>query len=150
MLKFVANTINFVIKGFGTAGRYGGDEFVACVRNIETNEPTRVARDILSGLKEGFTSDNGDKLSVNASIGISIIKDSSMHVDEIIGMADDAMYKSRRTVSRTSVFSTRKWLKDPFLTRLRRKMLSAEAITTISVMPLLLIQLMILQNSSSN
>lgn len=96
VLKFVANTINFVIKGFGTAGRYGGDEFVACVRNIETNEPTRVARDILSGLKEGFTSDNGDKLSVNASIGISIIKDSSMPVDEIIGMADDAMYKIKK------------------------------------------------------
>ena len=96
VLKFVANTINFVIKGFGTAGRYGGDEFVACVRNIETNEPTRVARDILSGLKEGFTSDNGDKLSVNASIGISIVKDSSMHVDEIIGMADDAMYKIKK------------------------------------------------------
>lgn len=96
VLKFVANTINFVIKGFGTAGRYGGDEFVACVRNVETNDPTRVARDILSGLKEGFTSDNGDKLSVNASIGISIIKDSSMHVDEIIGMADDAMYKIKK------------------------------------------------------
>lgn len=96
VLKFVANTINFVIKGFGTAGRYGGDEFVACIRNVETNDPTRVARDILSGLKEGFTSDNGDKLSVNASIGISIIKDSSMHVDEIIGMADDAMYKIKK------------------------------------------------------
>lgn len=96
VLKFVANTINFVIKGFGTAGRYGGDEFVACVRNVETNDPTRVARDILSGLKEGFTSDNGDKLTVNASIGISIIKDSSMHVDEIIGMADDAMYKIKK------------------------------------------------------
>lgn len=96
VLKFVANAINFVIKGFGTAGRYGGDEFVACVRNVETNDPTRVARDILSGLKEGFTSDNGDKLSVNASIGISIIKDSSMHVDEIIGMADDAMYKIKK------------------------------------------------------
>lgn len=96
VLKFVANTINFVINGFGTAGRYGGDEFVACVRNIETNDPTRVARDILSGLKEGFTSDNGDKLTVNASIGISIIKDSSLHVDEIIGMADDAMYKIKK------------------------------------------------------
>lgn len=96
VLKFVANTINFVIKGFGTAGRYGGDEFVACVRNVETNDPTRVARDILSGLKEGFTSDNGDKLTVNASIGISIIKDSSLHVDEIIGMADDAMYKIKK------------------------------------------------------
>ena len=96
VLKFVANTINYVIKGFGTAGRYGGDEFVACVRNVETNDPTRVARDILSGLKEGFTSDNGDKLTVNASIGISIIKDSSMHVDEIIGMADDAMYKIKK------------------------------------------------------
>ena len=96
VLKFVANTINKTIDGFGTAGRYGGDEFVACVRNIEVNDPSEVAKKILTDLQEGFVSDNGEKLSVNTSIGISIIRDSSMRVDEIIGMADDAMYKIKK------------------------------------------------------
>lgn len=97
VLKFVAQTVTDLTEGFGTAGRYGGDEFIVCVRNVETNEPTRIAQNILNTLKEGFTSDNGDKLSVNASIGISIIQDSSMRVDEIIGMADDAMYKIKKS-----------------------------------------------------
>ena len=97
VLKFVAQTVTDLTEGFGTAGRYGGDEFIVCVRNVEVNEPTRIAQNILNALKEGFTSDNGDKLSINASIGISIIQDSSMRVDEIIGMADDAMYKIKKS-----------------------------------------------------
>ncbi len=96
VLKFVAKTISDVTSGFGTAGRYGGDEFIACVRNTDVNEPTNVAKNILNTLKEGFVSDNGEKLSVNVSIGISIISDASMRVDEIIGMADDAMYKIKK------------------------------------------------------
>lgn len=97
VLKFVAQTITEITDGFGTAGRYGGDEFIVCVRNVEVNDPTRIAQTILNTLKEGFVSDNGDKLSVNTSIGISIIQDSSMRVDEIIGMADDAMYKIKKS-----------------------------------------------------
>lgn len=97
VLQFVAGVIRDITEGFGTAGRYGGDEFVACVRNVDVNEPTKIAKEILSTLKEGFVSDNGDKLSVNASIGISIIADASMRVDEIIGMADDAMYKIKKS-----------------------------------------------------
>lgn len=96
VLKFVAKTIATITDGFGTVGRYGGDEFVVCIRNTDVNVPTRVAQDILNALKEGFVSDNGDKLNVNTSIGISIIKDSSLRVDEIIGMADDAMYKIKK------------------------------------------------------
>ncbi len=97
VLKFVATTITDITQGYGTTGRYGGDEFVCCIRNVETNDPTAVAQEILNKLKEGFISDNGDKLSVNSSIGISIIQDSSMRVDEIIGMADDAMYKIKKS-----------------------------------------------------
>ena len=97
VLKFVARTISDVTHGFGTAGRYGGDEFIVCVRNIDINEPTRVAQDILNTLRDGFTSDSGEHLVVNTSIGISIVEDSSMTVDEIIGMADDAMYRIKKS-----------------------------------------------------
>lgn len=97
VLKFVAQTITEITEGFGTAGRYGGDEFIVCIRNVDVNDPTKIAQTILNTLKEGFVSDNGDKLSVNTSIGISIIQDTTMRVDEIIGMADDAMYKIKKS-----------------------------------------------------
>lgn len=97
VLKFVGRTISAATHGFGTAGRYGGDEFIVCIRNIDINEPTRVAQDVINALKDGFTSDSGEVLSVNTSIGITIVEDSSLSVDEIIGMADDAMYKIKKS-----------------------------------------------------
>ncbi len=96
VLKFTASTINEIIEQFGIAGRYGGDEFVICVRNSETNDPARVSQQILDKLKGGFVCDVGEKLSVEVSIGIAIIRDSSRRVDEIIGMADDAMYQIKK------------------------------------------------------
>ena len=50
-----------------------------------------------SPLKEGFDSDSGDHLTVNVSIGISVIKDNTKRVEEIIGQADDAMYKIKKS-----------------------------------------------------
>ena len=96
VLRFTATTIKNAIGENGLAGRYGGDEFIICLRNAEENDPALIAEQILATLKEGFDSDSGDHLSVNVSIGISIIRDSSKRVDEIIGQADDAMYKIKK------------------------------------------------------
>lgn len=96
VLKFVARTIKGTVNEFGFAGRYGGDEFIACIRNAEINDPTRAAQDIISKLEEGFECD-GVHLSVSVSIGISMIKDDyNTRVEYIIGKADDAMYSVKK------------------------------------------------------
>ncbi len=96
VLKFVARTIKGVVNEFGFAGRYGGDEFIACVRNAEINDPTRVAQDIITKLDEGFECD-GEHLTVSVSIGISVIRDDyNTRVEYIIGKADDAMYSVKK------------------------------------------------------
>jgi diguanylate cyclase (GGDEF)-like protein/PAS domain S-box-containing protein len=97
VLQFVARAIQDTIKNFGISGRYGGDEFVICVRNSEINDPARVAQDIISRLKDGFVCDLGERLSVNVSIGISVVHNSVRRVSEIIGQADDAMYKVKKS-----------------------------------------------------
>ena len=96
VLKFVARTIKRTVNEFGFAGRYGGDEFIACIRNAEINDPTRAAQDIISKLEEGFECD-GVHLTVSVSIGISMIKDDyNTRVEYIIGKADDAMYSVKK------------------------------------------------------
>lgn len=96
VLKFVARTIKGVVGEYGFAGRYGGDEFIACVRNAEINDPTRAAQDIINRLDEGFDCD-GVHLTVSVSIGISMIKDDyNTRVEYIIGKADDAMYSVKK------------------------------------------------------
>lgn len=97
VLKFVTDSIGEVVEDFGFIGRYGGDEFIVCIRNSSTNSPENVARDILAKLKAGFVCDMEDHLSVSVSIGIYIVNDSEKTVEEIISIADDAMYKIKKT-----------------------------------------------------
>ena len=97
VLKFVATTIMSVVGDFGFAGRYGGDEFIACIRNAEINDPGKAAQDIITRLDEGFVCDTGERLTVSVSIGISVIKDDyNTRVEFLIGKADDAMYSVKK------------------------------------------------------
>lgn len=97
VLKFVARTLQSVIGEFGFAGRYGGDEFIACIRNAEINDPARAAQEIITRLDNGFDCDSGDRLKVSVSIGIALIKDDyNTRVEFLIGKADDAMYSVKK------------------------------------------------------
>lgn len=96
VLQYTANVIQREIEDYGMAGRYGGDEFVICVRNSDSNDPARIAKRLLDILNEGFEYDSGEKLNIEVSIGIKIVRDTSKRVDEIIGEADDAMYKIKK------------------------------------------------------
>lgn len=97
VLKFVTDSIGEIVEDFGFIGRYGGDEFIVCIRNSSTNSPENVARDILAKLKAGFVCDTDDELSVSVSIGVYVVKDSEKTVEEIISIADDAMYRIKKT-----------------------------------------------------
>jgi diguanylate cyclase (GGDEF)-like protein/PAS domain S-box-containing protein len=97
VLRFTATTIKNAVGDKGMVGRYGGDEFIVCIKDSDNNDPALVAEQILNTLKEGFDSDSGDHLTVNVSIGISVIKDNTKRVEEIIGQADDAMYRIKKS-----------------------------------------------------
>ncbi|MBQ3842893.1 MAG: diguanylate cyclase [Ruminiclostridium sp.] len=96
VLRFTATTIKNAVGDKGMVGRYGGDEFIVCIKDSDMNDPSVIAEQILKTLKEGFDSDSGDHFTVNVSIGISVIKDNTKRVEEIIGQADDAMYKIKK------------------------------------------------------
>ena len=97
VLQFVTRSIGEIVEDFGFIGRYGGDEFIVCVRNYSTNSPQRVAQDILTKLKNGFVCDTEDLLSVSVSIGVYLVSTADKNVDEIISIADDAMYKIKKS-----------------------------------------------------
>ena len=98
VLKFLAKTIKETVDGIGFAGRYGGDEFIAMVRNAETNSPAEIAQKLIDKLAAGFDADIGERLSVSVSIGIAVIKgDYNTRVEYLIGKADDAMYSVKKS-----------------------------------------------------
>ncbi|MCM1299391.1 MAG: diguanylate cyclase [Firmicutes bacterium] len=96
VLKFVTSSIQEIVDDFGFIGRYGGDEFIVCIRNCSTNIPENIAKDILAKLKAGFVCDTDDHLTVSVSIGVYPVNDGSKTVEEIISIADEAMYKIKK------------------------------------------------------
>ncbi len=97
VLKFLAKTIKEAVDGIGFAGRYGGDEFIAMIRNLENNPPAEIAQKIIDKLAQGFDADVGERLTVSVSIGIAVIKDDyNTRVEYLIGQADDAMYSVKK------------------------------------------------------
>lgn len=98
VLKFLAKTIKEAVDGIGFAGRYGGDEFIAMIRNAEVNSPAEIAQNLIDKLAAGFDADIGERLSVSVSIGIAVIKDDyNTRVEYLIGKADDAMYSVKKS-----------------------------------------------------
>ena len=55
-----------------------------------------MARDILAKLKSGFVCDMDDHLSVSVSIGIYNVNNADKTVEEIISIADEAMYRIKK------------------------------------------------------
>jgi len=92
-----AKRLSNSIRSSDTAARFGGDEFVVLLEDLESTEvATEVAERVLEDLRQPLMV-AGKALVVRGSIGISIMEGSStIGADELIRDADAAMYIAKR------------------------------------------------------
>jgi diguanylate cyclase (GGDEF)-like protein/PAS domain S-box-containing protein len=97
VLVDVAKRLSDSIRSSDTAARFGGDEFVVLLEDLEsTDVATEVAERVLEDLRQPLMV-AGKELAVRGSIGISIMAGSStIGADELIRDADAAMYIAKR------------------------------------------------------
>jgi diguanylate cyclase (GGDEF)-like protein/PAS domain S-box-containing protein len=93
----VAKRLSNSIRTSDTAARFGGDEFVVLLEDLDSTEvATEVAERVLDDLRRPLVV-AGKELVVRGSIGISIMEASSTAgADELIRDADAAMYIAKR------------------------------------------------------
>jgi len=93
----VARRLSHSVRSSDTAARFGGDEFVVLLEDLEgTETAVEVAERILEDLRQPLAV-AGKELTLRGSIGISILDaDSSAGADELIRDADAAMYIAKR------------------------------------------------------
>ncbi|GGG86029.1 GGDEF domain-containing protein [Paenibacillus radicis (ex Gao et al. 2016)] len=87
VLKQVSEIIKEESAGIGTAGRYGGEELLACI-GTDKVKPERVAESIRKRVEL--------ETIVTISVGVSTSKDADS-VQELVKLADEAMYHSKTT-----------------------------------------------------
>lgn len=95
LLQEAASRLQTVIRSEDTLARLGGDEFVIIYMNIEkAAHIENKARKLLALLQQPF--DVGDrKVTLTASIGISLYPKDATGVDTLLRNSDTAMYRAK-------------------------------------------------------
>jgi diguanylate cyclase (GGDEF)-like protein len=95
LLTVVGARITACVRSDDIACRYGGDEFVVLLRNID-DPATAVsaARSIRQSVGRHYSIE-GRSIDITASIGVAIYPDDGLRYDVLLGRADDAMYRDK-------------------------------------------------------
>lgn len=96
VLRMVANTIRYALRGTDTIGRWGGEEFIAILYDMQEIEALQAAAEKVRTLVEHSRLDvNGRGLAVTVSVGGTLLcPDDTPEL--LVQRADQLMYRSKQ------------------------------------------------------
>jgi len=94
VLKFVANTFVANTRPFDLYGRWGGEEFIGIIRNINGKELEVLGNRVRILIENSFIIHENEKLYVTISIGATLVNKKDT-IDSLIKRADTLLYKSK-------------------------------------------------------
>ncbi|MCW8950676.1 MAG: GGDEF domain-containing protein, partial [Sedimenticola sp.] len=93
VLQIVARRISQTLRDMDSVARVGGDEFIVIVNPIESRDAVvTVAKKVIYAISKPIKS-AGIESSVGASVGIAIFPDHAQQADDLLSLADRAMYQ---------------------------------------------------------
>lgn len=93
-LRAVAGCITDTLRGSDIVGRYGGEEFVALLPEVDRSAGVAAAERLCARIRELALNHGG---TVSASVGVSAVEvPRGVTLDEVIVAADTAMYAAKR------------------------------------------------------
>ncbi len=112
LLIQVADRLRQTLRNADTIARMGGDEFIVILENAKVDhhgmeqEAKTVAQRILDCLVPAFVIQN-KSIHINGSLGVAMIDAGMSSPDDVMGMADSAMYRAKRAGRGQACFSMR-------------------------------------------
>jgi diguanylate cyclase (GGDEF)-like protein len=96
LLVRFARRLRLAVREADTVARWGGDEFVVVLDEIDaTEDAVRVARRIHASLESPVEA-RGQRVQLRSSIGVAVGADPHTEAEELLGRADTAMYRAKR------------------------------------------------------
>lgn len=89
-----AKTLSNILRNMDIVARWGGDEFLVIIPNIDSKHLKIIANRISSFIKESWLIINDKKVGITASIGGTMAKKEDT-IESLIERADREMYKSK-------------------------------------------------------
>lgn len=107
ILKEFTKFISKNIRAYDLLGRYGGEEFIIILKNVDGKESYLIVKRILEGIRDKVFTYNGDYISFTFSGGISScseIEKEKIAIYELIEIADKRMYDAKKTGRNKIIF----------------------------------------------
>lgn len=95
VLTTVSERLVGALRASDLVGRFGGDEFVVLLSDLESRADIVVVLEALLSVVEVPVKADGRALSVTPSIGVAVFPDDGSQADELIQHADTAMYRAK-------------------------------------------------------
>lgn len=94
----IASRLKTLLRSSDTIARLGGDEFVLLINNLSSaNECEDLLKRIIKILTKAIRISKSDSVSVSASIGVTLIDDTSIDADTFLRRADQTMYRVKNS-----------------------------------------------------
>jgi diguanylate cyclase (GGDEF)-like protein/hemerythrin-like metal-binding protein len=98
LLQAVAKRLQQCLRTTDTAGRLGGDEFIALLPGlIEVDDALAIAEKIRHALAQEFFTEQGLSLQISCSVGVAIFPDHGQTEIALLRLGDEAMYRAKES-----------------------------------------------------
>jgi diguanylate cyclase (GGDEF)-like protein/PAS domain S-box-containing protein len=106
LLRAVAQRMRASVRAEDTVARFGGDEFLVVLEDVERSEHVgRIAGKLLYAIAQPLSL-AGTEVAISGSIGISFYPDDGASRDDLIRAADTAMYAAKEMGRQSYSFHT--------------------------------------------
>lgn len=96
VLKEAAKRLKSSVRVYDSIGRYGGEEFLIVLPDVNQLEASRLAERLRSSLSDTPISYEGKSIAITMSMGVADnLSDQYSDVDSIIRFADEALYLAK-------------------------------------------------------
>ena len=83
------------LRPFDLLGRYGGEELIIILPTCGVSEALLIAERVRAGVADTAVETEFGMIATSISIGVSTIEDKSMSFNELINLADKALYQAK-------------------------------------------------------
>lgn len=94
VLRFIANTLVANNRPFDLYGRWGGEEFIGVIRNVDSKALAALGDRVRLLIENSYLMQGNERLSVTISIGATLADDNDTY-HTLLKRADVQLYKSK-------------------------------------------------------
>ncbi len=95
-LQSTADRVRSTVREADTVGRWGGDEFLLFMENVDRSKIGELCAKIYSAVEQPFEY-RGNQLTMGVSIGYALAPDDGSRMDDLLRVADERMYADKKS-----------------------------------------------------